>query len=191
MSNFKQRTKTKYIVVHCSASQAKTDLSAADIRRMHMQNGWMDIGYHFVIRRDGSVETGRPEGVVGSHVKGYNSESVGVCLVGGIDSKGRGEFNYTDAQMDALKGVLKALSAIHPEAEILGHRDLDPKKECPCFDVRKWRETEAQHFYEVLSGDSAYRISNTFGIPLETLKELNRLDDKYTIKVGQILIIKP
>lgn len=147
------RTKTNMIVVHCSATQATQDIGADTIRKWHLANGWADIGYHFVITRNGMVEFGRKLGDVGSHVAGHNSNSVGVCLVGGIDAKGKAENNFTEAQWHALRAVLRFLCDIYPEAakKIVGHRDLSPDlngdgkitpnewiKECPCFDVGEW-----------------------------------------------------
>lgn len=204
MSRFKARAVTNYIVVHCSASQAHVDLTAADIRRMHKNNGWMDIGYHFVIRRDGTIELGRPHNVVGSHVKGFNSESVGVCLIGGINAKGRGEFNYTPEQMAALQTVLDNLKGVYPGAEILGHRDLSPDKngdgkitsvdwlkECPCFDVRDWLKADQKETHTVVGGDTVYRIATKYGTTVDTIVRLNGLPEGGAkISIGQVLLIK-
>lgn len=141
----------KYIVVHCSATPPAADIGAADIDRWHKERGWKKIGYHYVIRRDGMIEGGRALNEVGAHVHGYNHVSWGVCLVGGIDSAGKAEFNFTDNQMSALYALLQNLHEQAPHAEILGHRDLSPDvngdgiieswefmKECPSFDVRSW-----------------------------------------------------
>lgn len=131
--------KVKYLVVHCSASQAKSNLSAKDIDRMHRQRGFLKIGYHYVIKRDGTVEAGRPETEVGAHVEGYNSVSLGICMVGGIDAKGKPEDNFTLDQYASLGKLLEELSKRYPKAVILGHRDMpNVKKDCPCFDVKTW-----------------------------------------------------
>ena len=132
----------KYIVVHCAATKASADIGAVDIRRWHVKgNGWRDIGYHYVIRRGGAVEPGRPLEQAGAHVAGYNSHSIGICLVGGLDESGRAENNFTPPQFDSLKALTAKLSAAFPKAEILGHRDFPGvKKDCPCFEVRKWVE---------------------------------------------------
>lgn len=119
---------------------------------MHRKQGWRCIGYHYVIRRDGRVELGRPENEPGAHVQGYNSRSLGICMVGGVKPDGRtAETNFTDEQYDALADLLDRLRVKYPEAEIVGHRDLSPDlngdgkitknewlKECPTFDVRAW-----------------------------------------------------
>ncbi len=140
----------RYLVVHCSATYAHMDIGAKEIDSWHKSNGWAGIGYHFVIRRSGIVEPGRPLDQAlapgwqvrqGAHVSGYNSQSVGVCLVGGLDSEGKPKPNFTHDQWKSLITVVDFLKLCFPRAEVLGHRDLDPGKACPCFNVRKWVET--------------------------------------------------
>lgn len=128
----------KYLAIHCSATKASSDVGAKDIRKWHVEgNGWSDIGYHYVIRRNGVIEKGRPVEIAGAHVSGYNSNSIGICLVGGIDSKGKAEENYTPEQWSTLETFIKDFRKQYPKAEILGHRDFpNVKKDCPCFDVR-------------------------------------------------------
>ena len=128
------------IVVHCAATKPDADIGAAEIRKWHIQgNGWRDIGYHYVIRRNGRVESGRPLEQVGAHVAGHNADSIGVCLVGGLDAAGRSAAEYSPEQWTALRQLLGRLSGRFPEAEILGHRDFPGvRKDCPCFDVRRW-----------------------------------------------------
>lgn len=120
------------IVVHCSDSPAALDIGAEEIDRWHKQRGWQGIGYHFVIRRSGAVETGRPLETPGAHVVGHNKHSIGVCLVGGH----RGEADFTFAQWAALRELLDDLVSKFPGAAVLGHRDLDEGKKCPGFDVK-------------------------------------------------------
>ena len=102
--------------------------------------GWRDIGYHNVIRRSGVLEAGRPIVEAGAHVKGHNKNSIGVCLVGGIDTAGNVENNFTAPQFATLRGYLDTMLGLFPMAKVVGHRDLLEKrtKECPCFDVRAW-----------------------------------------------------
>lgn len=135
---FKPRVTTKYLVVHCAATKPTMDIGLREIRQWHRERGWLDIGYHFVIRRDGTVETGRPHDVIGAHVEGHNYESLGICMAGGIDAKGKPENNFTPAQFESLRALLDKLKADYPSAKIVGHRDLDPKKACPSFDVASW-----------------------------------------------------
>ena len=135
-----ERKDTDFIVIHCSATKpSMTHVDAKEIDRWHRQRGWRKIGYYFVIRRDGIVEEGRELGEVGAHAKGFNSKSVGICLVGGIDEEGNPENNYTDEQWKALEELVNQMLLPYPDAEVLGHCDLpDVKKACPCFNVREW-----------------------------------------------------
>lgn len=137
---FKPRQSTDAIFVHCSATKASQDVGVREIRQWHKEQGWLDVGYHYIIRRDGTVEAGRDEGSVGSHARGYNSTSVGVCLVGGIDAKGKPEANFTEAQMTALRSLLVTLMAKYPNAKLMAHHDVAPKA-CPSFNLRKWWDT--------------------------------------------------
>lgn len=141
----------KLIVVHCSATPASRDIGVAEIRAMHQAKGWRDVGYHYVIRRDGRVEKGRPDTVAGAHVQGHNTGSLGICLVGGVKPDMTAETNFTQAQYEALRVLLTDLTRAHPKARVCGHRDLSPDrngdgavqpgewvKACPTFDVATW-----------------------------------------------------
>jgi N-acetylmuramoyl-L-alanine amidase len=115
------------------------EIGAAEIRKWHTDpkpkgNGWSDIGYHYVIRRDGTVEEGRDMDAVGAHVKGYNEVSLGICLVGGW----KGQFDFTRRQMDALEALVSALLLKYNKAVVRGHRSYNSKKSCPGFDVETW-----------------------------------------------------
>lgn len=147
----KDRDRTELIVVHCSATQPNADIGKREITQWHRERGFDTIGYHYVIRRNGDVETGRRESEIGAHVRGHNLYSIGVCLVGGVDTKGKPENNFNPAQFEALESVLKGLKERYPTTRIVGHRDLSPDrngdgkitrdefvKACPSFDVRDW-----------------------------------------------------
>lgn len=128
-----------FLVVHCSATRPSQDFDVGDIRRMHLQRGFFDVGYHFVIKRDGTVQEGRPLDRQGAHAERFNHLSVGVCMIGGVSERdvNVAEDNFTPAQFAALKRVLADLRTKFPQAEIVGHRDLpNVKKACPSFDVR-------------------------------------------------------
>jgi len=111
-----------------------------EVREWHVnQRGWSDIGYAFIIRRDGKLELGRDMEAIGAHVAGYNSTSVGIALVGGIDENGKAENNFNPAQFETLETVVRYLLLVYPGSEVLGHRDFPHvNKDCPCFDVRDW-----------------------------------------------------
>lgn len=137
-AQFKERAQTDFIVVHCAATKASMDIGVREIRQWHVQKGWLDIGYHFVIRRNGTVEDGRPHNVVGAHVEGFNSRSLGICLAGGIDDKGKPQENFTTEQYNSLKLLLLAQTRQYPQATIVGHNDLFKGKACPSFKVSDW-----------------------------------------------------
>ncbi|MDP3869904.1 N-acetylmuramoyl-L-alanine amidase [Phenylobacterium sp.] len=154
MELLQARKKTDLIVVHCSATGPGMDWGRAEIDRSHRQRGFVMIGYHFVIKRDGTVEIGRPQGVIGAHAEGFNAISVAVCMVGGISITGKDENNFTPAQWKSLHVQLSTLRRAYPSARILGHRDLSPDrnkdgviqprervKECPSFDVAEFVKT--------------------------------------------------
>jgi N-acetylmuramoyl-L-alanine amidase len=131
------------IIIHCSATPEGKDFTVADIRRWHTTpppkgRGWSDIGYHYVVYRNGHIETGRDVEISGAHCEGHNSHSIGVCYVGGLSSlNGKAKDTRTLAQKAALLNLLHDLRAIYPKAKIYGHRDFDKHgKECPCFDAK-------------------------------------------------------
>ena len=123
------------IIVHCSANRAGSALRMADIDSYHRSLGWIGCGYHYVIPTDGTIEPGRPEEMVGAHCKNHNRHSIGVCYIGGLSKDGKPADTRTDAQRIALRNLLEQLRRRYPDALIVGHRDLDPQKVCPCFDV--------------------------------------------------------
>ena len=145
-----------FLVVHCSATPETMDIGVKEIRKWHRQKGWMDVGYHKIIRRDGTMEDGRALGVPGAHARGFNHRSIGICLIGGVESdKKTPEANYTHAQWDALGRLLEDLRLLYPGAEVLGHCDL-PKvnKACPCFNTREWWVAYMERRYEETVGGS-------------------------------------
>lgn len=130
--------KLSSIIVHCSDTKKNMNTTVDDIRRWHVkERGWDDIGYHYVIHRDGSVMVGRDIEKAGAHARGHNGHSVGVCLVGGRSDKGTPLFNYTDSQMYALSDLIEDLMSEHGELKVMGHNDVS-NKACPCFDVGVW-----------------------------------------------------
>ncbi|NNM75075.1 N-acetylmuramoyl-L-alanine amidase [Enterovirga sp. DB1703] len=137
------------LVVHCTASPDGTDLTVKQIDAMHRAQGWAQIGYHYVIRLDGTVEPGRPESVVGAHVAGHNTGSIGISYVGGLERKTlKPKDTRTPAQKAAIERLLADLVSRYPITRILGHRDFSPDKDgdglieprewikvCPCYDA--------------------------------------------------------
>lgn len=135
---FQTKRKIDLIVVHCAATKVTMDVSVDDIRRWHVEDrGWEDIGYHWYIKFDGKLYEGRPLEIPGAHARGHNRNSIGICLEGGIDANGKPERNYTPEQMKTLYAICY-LHSCNSGAEVKGHRDFNPDKECPCFDVTSW-----------------------------------------------------
>lgn len=127
------------IIIHCSATKPSMNVDAKTIRKWHvLERGWSDIGYHFVICRDGTVETGRDLKMSGAHVSGQNAFSIGVCLVGGMAEDGSDDCNFTASQWKALPDLIETLKQNFPDATIHGHREFDSSKSCPTFDVQSF-----------------------------------------------------
>ena len=128
--NFREETDT--IVIHCADTPDDRDVDMAEIRRWHVEErGWSDIGYHFVIRRNGLVEAGRDVKLQGAHARQVNRKSVGICMGGRKD--------FDPRQFDSLKDTVMLLLKLYPGCKVIGHCDVEPKKPaCPGFDVNKW-----------------------------------------------------
>ena len=128
------------IVIHCSATRSDQQYSVRALIRDHADRFGF-TGYHYYVTRGGTVYQTRHEQLVGAHAKGYNEHSLGVCYEGGLDVNGKPADTRTGAQKRALLRLLRRLKAAHPEARILGHRDLPGvKKECPCFDAAEYSQ---------------------------------------------------
>ena len=125
------------IIIHCSATREGTRFPFAECRRDHIANRrFKDIGYHYYIDREGVIWPGRPEERVGAHCRNHNKHSIGVCYEGGLDRQGHPKDTRTQAQKTAMKCLLEYLRERYPKALVLGHHDLNPLKDCPCFNVR-------------------------------------------------------
>lgn len=197
---------TDWLVVHCTATPPQMDIGVAEVRSWHRKAGWIDIGYHFVIRRDGTVETGRPVNTVGAGVSGYNLTSIHISLVGGTDKNNeKAENNFTAAQFIALEAKLKELHKSYPNAKVQGHRDF-PKvaKDCPSFDAIKWwksvenKAPEAApvicpdpslhvHTYTVQKGDTLYRIALKSKCTVAAIQKLNPDLVAKALEVGTVI----
>jgi len=123
------------IIVHCTATPEGKEYSVADIRRWHLKRGFSDIGYHYVIHLDGTVENGRDVDLSGAHCTNHNAHSIGVVYVGGVakDNKTPKD-TRTNEQKAALASLLMDLRHLYPTAKIHGHRDF-ANKACPSFDA--------------------------------------------------------
>ena len=123
------------IIIHSSAVKPDQMSSAAQIDTWHRQRGFhLGIGYHYVIRRNGEIEQGRPEYMVGAHCLNHNAHSIGVCYEGGLDIRGQPADTRTEAQKASLRTLLEDLHRRYPRAVIVGHHDLNPHKACPSIE---------------------------------------------------------
>lgn len=126
------------IVLHCSATPFNQDIGAEEIRRYHVDHRkWSDIGYHYVIRLDGSLEEGRPLYKQGAHVRGHNQTSIGICYIGGLDQKGRAVNTMNIMQRAAIEELVDELVLVFDQiTDFCGHCDFPGvKKTCPNFAV--------------------------------------------------------
>ena len=122
------------IVIHCSAVTPDQESSAAQIDSWHRDRGFkFGIGYHYVIRRNGEIEPGRPEWMIGAHCVNHNCHSIGVCYEGGLDIRGQPTDTRTAEQKASLRRLQEDLHQRYPHALIVGHHDLNPGKPCPCI----------------------------------------------------------
>lgn len=126
------------IIVHCAYTKASMDIGADWIRKIHVeQNGWSDIGYHYIIKRNGDIDHGRPIAAIGAHCKGKNRHSVGVCLIGGMSDNNEPVDNYTEAQFKRLRQIVSDLKMQFPGIDkVSGHCDYSAKP-CPCINVQE------------------------------------------------------
>jgi N-acetylmuramoyl-L-alanine amidase len=124
------------IIIHCTATPEGRDHTAKEIDRWHKAQGWSGIGYHYVIRLDGTVENGRPVEKVGAHVKGHNADSIGVVYVGGCDKNMKPKDTRTAAQKAALVKLVAVLQKRYPNTTVHGHNEFDKGKACPSFNVQ-------------------------------------------------------
>ena len=130
----------KFLVLHCSASRCDQDYSVEQLRRDHKARGFYDIGYHFYIRKDGTMTQHRKLLEVGAHARPYNRCSIGICYEGGLDEHGKPYNTMTAEQETRLVDLFRNLKILFPKAKIVGHRDLPgtTPKECPGFDAGSW-----------------------------------------------------
>ena len=136
-----KRELTDTIVIHCSATPDTMDIGVEKIREWHVKdNGWDDVGYHHIITRDGTIEPARPEEMQGAHAPRVNDRSVAICMIGGSDVNGGWSNNFTNEQWVTLKALLLNLTKKYEIKKIIGHYQVDSRKECPSFKVPEYLE---------------------------------------------------
>lgn len=126
------------VIVHCTATPEDRAVTVNEIRGWHLARGWRDIGYHWVVLLDGTIQPGRPEAQVGAHVEGHNTGTLGIVYVGGVAADGKtAKDTRTPAQKAALLAAVKALLAKYPAIDKVSGHNQYANKACPSFDVRK------------------------------------------------------
>jgi N-acetylmuramoyl-L-alanine amidase len=121
------------IIMHYSETDCSIDFDISDIRQWHLDKGWSDVGYHYVIKLDGTIQTGRTIDKVGAHCYGQNRDSIGICYVGGIDSEGNKTDTRTPEQIDSLNLLIQSLRVVFDDClMVFGHNDYSDK-ECPGY----------------------------------------------------------
>lgn len=123
-------------IIHCSATVEGKDFDIDDIDRWHKKRGFTMVGYHFVILLDGTIQHGREINKIGAHAKGHNRTSIGICYIGGVDSKHKPKDTRTEAQKESLKNMVAWLKITFEDIDIFGHNEIS-NKACPSFDARK------------------------------------------------------
>lgn len=127
--NLEKRGTTEKIVIHHTGNPCDDNLSAAEIHESHLAQGWAGIGYHFVVRKDGSVERGRPVDCIGSHAYGFNHCSIGIHVCGNFEIA-----KPTQKQLDILPQLIADLCDLYDliayDTVVVGHCDLMPTA-CP------------------------------------------------------------
>ena len=122
------------IIIHCSATPEGRKTSAEEIKSWHLERGFSDIGYHYIVHLDGSISYGRNVEKIGAHSRGQNKMSIGVCYIGGLDECLNPKDTRTPQQKESLLILLKTLKKLHSKAVIYGHRDFS-EKACPSFNA--------------------------------------------------------
>lgn len=138
--NWRPRQATTRIIIHDSHTGPDTKNAVAHLRTNGRVNGLLDIGYHYVIDRDGGLTVARPVHVMGSHTPAHNHDSIGICLVAGDDHE------PTDKQLHELARLCQDLMVVYRLSikDILGHNEVvryrNSKNNCPCFDMDELRQ---------------------------------------------------
>ena len=135
-----KREMTDTIVIHCTQTPPNMDVDVAKVTEWHTQRGFDTIGYHYLIKRDGTLQVGRDEDVVGAHAVAVNGTSIGIALAGGGTPEMGWEDNFAPIQFQTLKSIIIKLKNKYNIEKIIGHYQVDDSKECPSFDVPKWLE---------------------------------------------------
>lgn len=193
-----KRSKTNKIVTHHAAAK---NCDAKTIHGWHLNNGWSGIGYHFVVRKDGTIERGRPIDKVGAHCSGHNSDTIGICFEGNFQ-----EEKMSDVQLKAGQELIAYLLDLYKlkKSDVVGHRDLMatscPGKNFPFADMVNGADkvlntdsktttttTSKSTTHTVKKGDTLYSLAKKYNTTVDKLAKLNNLKFPYTLTIGKKL----
>ena len=136
----KKRVKTNKIILHCSATPEGKDYKMSDIDRWHKNQGWEMCGYHFIVDLDGTVEKGRPEEMIGAHTSGHNSDSIGICYIGGCDKNMRAKDTRTEQQKISMyKLVYNMMNKYKLTLTNVYCHNQYANKCCPSFNIGEFK----------------------------------------------------
>lgn len=130
------------IIIHCTATPEGREVSLQELYNWHVARDFIDIGYHFVVHIDGTIESARPLNIMGAHCEGHNAHSIGISYVGGTrsDDPQKPKDTRTEAQRAQIWNLVYYLLRYFPSASVHGHNEY-ANKACPCFDVQQeWKE---------------------------------------------------
>lgn len=161
-SGLSSRAKTNYVVLHHAAAKA---CSPYQVDSWHKANGWTGIGYHYFVRKDGTIYRGRPEWATGAHAQGKNHESIGICAEGNYDE----EYIMPDAQKDSIQELLRDIKLRYPNTTVKGHRNVGATS-CP---GKYYPLSEMMTFYRNIIPNESEVLSVTQYEELK--KEINQL----------------
>lgn len=133
--------KISEIILHCSATKEGKEFSIKDIDKWHRDRGFKKVGYHYVIKLDGTIEKGREENEIGAHCTNHNNKSIGICYIGGLDDNGKPKDTRTQLQKDSLNNLVKDLMKKYglKLEDVHGHYEF-ANKACPCFKIESFRK---------------------------------------------------
>lgn len=174
------RKQTNMIILHCSATREGQDIKAATIKKWHVQDKhWEDIGYHYVIDLDGTIENGRREDLVGAHCSGHNSTSIGICYIGGCDKNMKPKDTRTQQQKQSMYNLCKELMIKYhiPITDVHVHNEFDTGKACPSFSISQFR-AEFSKWLAGVSDTTAVKTKKVVKCPSCGMEiEINTLDE--------------
>lgn len=136
----KRKTTTK-IILHCSATREGQNITAKTIKKWHLEKGWQDIGYHYIIDIDGTIERGRPLDEIGAHCVNQNNCSIGICYIGGCDKDMKAKDTRTPQQIRSMLVLVQFLLNMYKLDidDVYGHYQF-AAKDCPSFDIKQFKE---------------------------------------------------